>query len=528
MRPATWPERRYGGCAVRAVRRAWPVCAGRHRTRAGLLTGLAEVAGAAEPQLAIRDGQLLAARLTRLNRLPATDAPASGPDTAGSPGAAGGAGLAGGTVLVSGETGMLDGLVAGHLAVRYQVRELVLVSRHGPAEAGAAQLAARLTAAGAGVRIVVGDVGDRGDAAGLVEWAAGEGGLAAVVHLAGTVADDTTRTFDVQALASKTDGAWHLHEATAGMNLAAFVTLSSAAGVLGRPGQGSDAAASTFLDTLAGWRQRQGLPALSLAWAVTGQLAEAALARIRPAGMNPVEPGPRPGTARRGTGRGTPGGARSQDRHRGAGRPGPHQPAARVAARPGPRPGPHRAGPAGTVRRTGRPAGRAGGRRPSAAGPSARPGPGRRRPGSRGPARHRPRYTLPRPRLRLGYRRRPPQPAVGNHRSAAPRHAHLRLPRTHRTGRPPPGPGGPRRADAGTGGTRQGVRRGRGTGGGGGSGVQVPGWCRVGGGAVGAGRGRPRCGGRVPGGPGLGCGGAVRSGPGGRGEGVRAGGRVLV
>ena len=62
-----------------------------------------------------------------------------------------------GTVLVTGGTGTLGGLTAGHLAATGRARELVLASRSGPQAPGAAELAAGLAGRGATTRITACD-----------------------------------------------------------------------------------------------------------------------------------------------------------------------------------------------------------------------------------------------------------------------------------------------------------------------------------------------------------------------------------
>jgi thioesterase domain-containing protein len=139
------------------------------------------------------------------------------------------------------------------------VKHLLLASRSGAAPDWAIGLPATVVAC---------DVSDRAAVDALVKSC--EPALTAVFHLAGVVADGVVdgmtpqRVADV--LAPKADGAWHLHEATRELGLSAFVLYSSAAGVLGRPGQSNYAAANGFLDALARHRVTNGLPAQALAW----------------------------------------------------------------------------------------------------------------------------------------------------------------------------------------------------------------------------------------------------------------------
>ena len=67
-------------------------------------------------------------------------------------------------------------------------------------------------------------------------------------------------------MAPKIDGAWNLHRLTQQMPLDIFMLFSSAASIIGWPGQGNYAAANAFLDALAHQRRLEGATALSINW----------------------------------------------------------------------------------------------------------------------------------------------------------------------------------------------------------------------------------------------------------------------
>ncbi|MCK9893456.1 type I polyketide synthase [Frankia sp. AgB32] len=188
-----------------------------------------------------------------------------------------------GTVLITGGTGTLGALVAKHLAGPWGMRHILLASRQGDTAPGAEELRAELAGLGADVRLAACDIADRDALAALLAGIAADHPLTAVVHTAG-VLDDTVFSSLTSArltpvLRPKVDAAVHLDQLTTGLDLGMFVLYSSAAGLLGNPGQANYGAANVFLDTLAAVRSARGQAATSIAWglwapdsALTGQM----------------------------------------------------------------------------------------------------------------------------------------------------------------------------------------------------------------------------------------------------------------
>jgi len=181
----------------------------------------------------------------------------------------GGSIRADGTYLITGGTGGLGLLLAEWLA-RQGARSLALLARRPAGETVAARLEA-LRSGGVSVALLQGDVADRDSLRlALGQIPAGFPPLRGVFHAAGVLADGALQGMEQsqfeQAFAPKVEGAWNLHLLTRDAPLDVFVMFSSVASILGSPGQGNYAAGNAFLDSLAHYRRRLGLPAVSINW----------------------------------------------------------------------------------------------------------------------------------------------------------------------------------------------------------------------------------------------------------------------
>ncbi|MDF1744080.1 MAG: SDR family NAD(P)-dependent oxidoreductase [Gimesia sp.] len=174
-----------------------------------------------------------------------------------------------GSYLITGGLGML-GRQAGLWLANKGAAHVVLVSRRPPHES-TLELISEIEKLNCRVMIHQADSSSREDMQQLcnkfgTDWPT----LKGVIHAAGVlddglIADQSWERFE-KVLEPKVLGASLLDELTRDFDLDFFVLYSSAASLLGSPGQTNYAAANGFLDGLADRRRQLGLPAISLNW----------------------------------------------------------------------------------------------------------------------------------------------------------------------------------------------------------------------------------------------------------------------
>lgn len=206
-----------------------------------------------EDQIAFREGQRYVARLIR-SEVPEAQSMSLHSDS---------------TYLITGGLGAL-GLKVAQWMVEQGARHLMLTGRK-KASAEVLQAIAKMEDRGAKVVIAQANVAQCSDMVRVFEdIKTSMPPLAGIFHAVGMLQDGILlqqdwKSFE-QVMAAKVKGTWILHTLSQQLQLDFFVTFSSAAALLGSPGQGNYAAANAFMDALADYRRASGLPGLSINW----------------------------------------------------------------------------------------------------------------------------------------------------------------------------------------------------------------------------------------------------------------------
>ncbi|OBH61378.1 polyketide synthase [Mycobacterium mantenii] len=206
-----------------------------------------------------------------------------------------------GAYIITGGIGGLGLFLAGQMASRDGKEgcgRIVLNSRSQPNEQ-AREAIERLRAAGADIAVECGDIAEPQTAERLVACATATGlPVRGVLHAAAVVEDATLTNVTGELIercwAPKVYGAWNLHHALreekTGQPLDWFCCFSSAAALVGSPGQGAYAAANSWLDAFAHWRRAHGLPTTSIGWGAWSEVGRAtALAEDAGIAITPAE-----------------------------------------------------------------------------------------------------------------------------------------------------------------------------------------------------------------------------------------------
>jgi phthiocerol/phenolphthiocerol synthesis type-I polyketide synthase C len=183
----------------------------------------------------------------------------------------------GGYIVVGGMGGL--GFVVGKWLAERGAGLVVLNGRSAPS-AETASAIEELNAAGHRVQVVTGDIAAPHTAERLVSAVESTGlRVAGVLHSATVLVDEIVLNITPAAaqkvFAPKVAGHWWLHEATKDLDVDWWVTFSSAASLLGSPGQGTYAAANSWVDGLVAYRRSHGLPAVGINWGPWAEVGRA-------------------------------------------------------------------------------------------------------------------------------------------------------------------------------------------------------------------------------------------------------------
>ncbi|GBG36378.1 Phthiocerol/phenolphthiocerol synthesis polyketide synthase type I PpsC [Mycobacterium montefiorense] len=183
----------------------------------------------------------------------------------------------GGYLIVGGMGGL--GFVVAQWLVDQGAGLVVLNGRSAPSDETRSAIA-ELNAAGSRIEVVTGDIADA-DTAGRLVRAVEDAGfrVAGVLHSAMVLDDEivlnVTDAAARRVFTPKVTGSWRLHQATAHLDVDWWLTFSSVASLLGAPGQGTYAAANSWVDGLVAHRRSLGLPAVGINWGPWAEVGRA-------------------------------------------------------------------------------------------------------------------------------------------------------------------------------------------------------------------------------------------------------------
>ncbi|MBV9639902.1 MAG: SDR family oxidoreductase, partial [Mycobacteriaceae bacterium] len=183
----------------------------------------------------------------------------------------------GGYIVVGGMGGV------GFVAARWLAEQgagIVVVNGRSAPDAETMAAISELNGRGMRVEVVTGDIAAPGTAERLVTAVQNAGFRPLGVLHSATVLDDQivlnmSESAAARVFRPKVAGGWRLHAATAHLDLDWWLTFSSAASLLGSPGQGAYAAANSWLDGLVAHRRSRGLPAVGINWGPWAEVGRA-------------------------------------------------------------------------------------------------------------------------------------------------------------------------------------------------------------------------------------------------------------
>ena len=197
-----------------------------------------------------------------------------------------------GAYIISGGLGGIGLFIAAEMAAGGCGR-IVLTSRSRP-DAATQMAIERIRSTGADIVVECGDVTDPRSVDRVVAAATATGlPVRGVLHAAAVIEDATLANITGELIdndwAPKVYGAWNLHNATATQPLDWFCMFSSAAALVGSPGQGAYAAANSWLDAFTHWRRAQGLSTTVIAWGAWAEIGRATALAAEGAAITPDE-----------------------------------------------------------------------------------------------------------------------------------------------------------------------------------------------------------------------------------------------